>query len=262
MESQMAFIKTIVMDLSAKFGFDYENAMKFLNTKTETISKDEYKVSNSKQTPATTPQILTDIVNYLKQYNINISEAIEGEGRGGSLKDEGSVKKLLWASQFKDNIRDEKARKFGDMTVIDYDKKTEYVVNIKTSIGGTDNCFSKIGVVYALTDIPANKLPKSMNFMTMNKLINEHKADIPGRDYYFLCIDKKDSSNVMVRGAKQIQNWVVNINPGNILQVNWKKEKKVEAVNRTWDEAYEVLIGGVIKSLNGFWNNVPTDWKL
>jgi len=96
----------------------------------------------------------------------------------------------------------------------------------------------------------------------MNKLINEHKADIPGRDYYFLCIDKKDSSNVMVRGAKQIQNWVVNINPGNILQVNWKKEKKVEAVNRTWDEAYEVLIGGVIKSLNGFWNNVPTDWKL
>ena len=208
-----------------------------------------------------TPQILKDIVEFLKKYNIEISEAIEGEGRGGSLKDEGSVKKLLWSSTFKNNILDEKARKFGDMTVIDYDGKTEYVVNIKTSIGGSDNCFSKIGFVYALTDIPANKLPKSMNFMTMNKLINEHKADIPGKDYYFLCIDKKDSSNVMIRGAKQIQNWVVNINPGNILQVNWKKEKNVEGVHRTWDEAYEVLIGGVIKSLNGFWNNIPTNWK-
>jgi len=208
-----------------------------------------------------TPQILKDIVEFLKKYNIEISEAIEGEGRGGSLKDEGSVKKLLWSSTFKNNILDEKARKFGDMTVIDYDGKTEYVVNIKTSIGGSDNCFSKIGFVYALTDIPAKKLPKSMNFMTMNKLINEHKADIPGKDYYFLCIDKKDSSNVMIRGAKQIQNWVVNINPGNILQVNWKKEKNVEAVHRTWDEAYEVLIGGVIKSLNGFWNNIPPNWK-
>jgi hypothetical protein len=208
-----------------------------------------------------TPQILKDIVEFLKKYNIEISEAIEGEGRGGSLKDEGSVKKLLWSSTFKNNILDEKARKFGDMTVIDYDGKTEYVVNIKTSIGGSDNCFSKIGFVYALTDIPAKKLPKSMNFMTMNKLINEHKADIPGKDYYFLCIDKKDSSNVMIRGAKQIQNWVVNINPGNILQVNWKKEKNVEGVHRTWDEAYEVLIGGVIKSLNGFWNNIPTNWK-
>ena len=28
----------------------------------------------------------------------------------------------------------------------------------------------------------------------------------------------------MVRGAKQINSWTVNINPSNILQINWKKK--------------------------------------
>ena len=74
-----------------------------------------------------------------------------------------------------------------------------------------------------------------MNFMKMNELIKAHKADIPQKDYWFLCINKKNSSEIMVRGAKQINNWVVNINPSNILQVNWKKEKLCEPVERTWD---------------------------
>ena len=33
------------------------------------------------------PKILEDITNWLKKYQIKISEAVEGEGRGGSLKD-------------------------------------------------------------------------------------------------------------------------------------------------------------------------------
>ena len=146
------------------------------------------------------------------------------------------------------------------MVVLDYNMKTKYVVNIKTSIGSTDNCFSKIGVVYALTDLEPEDLPKSMNFTKFNDLIESNKKDIPEKDYWFLCVDKKDSSNVMVRGAKQITNWTVNINPSNILQVNWKKEKESEPTNRTWEEAYEVLVGGVKKSLNGFISNIPNDW--
>ena len=66
----------------------------------------------------------------------------------------------------------------------------------------------------------------------------------------------------MVRGAKQINNWVVNINPSNILQINWKKEKLSQPVERTWEEAYQTIIGGAIKSLNSFWNNIPQEWKL
>jgi hypothetical protein len=95
----------------------------------------------------------------------------------------------------------------------------------------------------------------------MISLIKENKADIPKKDYYFLCIDKKNPSNVMARGAKQIQNWVININPGNVLQVNWKKEKVCGPANRTWDEAYEVLINGAKESTFGFFRNLPQEWK-
>ena len=207
------------------------------------------------------PKILKDIENYLKEYQIEIHENVEGEGRGGSLNDEGTVKKALREdTKLKQHILDVPPRGFGDMVVLDYDMETKYVVNIKTSIGSTDNCFSKIGVVYALTDLEAEDLPKSMNWLKFDELIENNKSDIPEKDYWFLCVDKKDSSNVMVRGAKQITNWTVNINPSNILQVNWKKEKESGPTNRTWEEAYEVLVGGVKKSLNGFISNIPNDW--
>ena len=67
--------------------------------------------------------------------------------------------------------------------------------------------------------------------MKMNELIQNHKADIPQKDYWFLCINKKNSSEIMVRGAKQINNWVVNINPSNILQINWKKKSYLSLSN-------------------------------
>ena len=209
-----------------------------------------------------TPKILIDIVDYLKTAGIEISENVEGEGRGGSLKDEGSIKKLLFNHPiFKDHIIDENARKFGDMIVLDYDVITRHPVNIKTSIGSTDNCFSKAGIVYAFTDIPDTEIPKQLNFKKMDELIKLRGKDIPHRDYWFLCVDKNDSSSVIVRGAKQINNWVVNINPSNVLQVNCKKEKSIPPKERTYDEAFEVIMGGVKKSINEYWRNIPEDWK-
>ena len=207
------------------------------------------------------PPILFDIQNHLREVGIQINEKVEGEGRGGSLKDEGTIKKVLMEHDvFKKHVIDEKARGMGDITVLDYDETTIHVVNIKTSIGSTDNCFSKIGFVYALTSLKPDELPKTMNYLQMNDLINQHKCDDPMKDYWFLCVDKTDSKNVMVRGAKQINCWIVNINPSNVLQINWKKEKTMEPVQRTWDEAYDVMMGGVKKSINGFVKNIPEDW--
>jgi len=209
----------------------------------------------------TMPTILFDIQNHLKEVQIQINDKVEGEGRGGSLKDEGTIKKVLMEHDvFKKRVIDEKARGMGDITVLDYDEKTIHVVNIKTSIGSTDNCFSKIGFVYALTSLSPEDLPKTMNYLQMNDLINRHKHDDPMKDYWFLCVDKNDSTNVMIRGAKQINCWIVNINPSNVLQINWKKEKTMKPVQRTWDDAYDVMMGGVKKSINGFIKNIPEDW--
>ena len=228
---------------------------------TESLLK-EWKDFMNGVTQNGVPQVLMDIQNYLKQSGIQISDKVEGEGRGGSLKDEGSIKRALMNHEtFQHYVIDEKARKFGDMVVLDYDKKTKYVVNIKTSIGSTDNAFSKAGIVYALTDLPSESIPNAMNFAKMNELIDNHRANIPGRDYWFLCVDKKDSSNVMVRGAKQVRHWIVNINPSNILQIDWKKEKTCLPVNRNWEESYDVLVGGAKKSLRGFFDSLPQEWR-
>ena len=208
------------------------------------------------------PKILIDICDYLKNINVNISDNIEGEGRAGSLKDEGTIKrKLLEHDAFKYYIIDQKPRKFGDIIVLDYDGKTQYVINIKTSMGSTDNCFSKAGIVYALTDIPIDNIPASMNFNTFNELIKNNGKDIPERDYWFLCVDKNDSSNIMIRGVKQINCWTVNINPSNILQINWKKEKLTSPAERSYEETVEIIINGVKESLKGFYCNLPIEWR-
>jgi hypothetical protein len=207
------------------------------------------------------PKILNDIVTVLKKQKIKISENVEGEGRHGSLNDEGTIKRFLQShSKFKSHVFDVPARGFGDMLVLDYDKKTYHVVNIKTTIGSSDNATSKIGFLYAFTDIDYDDLPKSMNWKKFHKLLTENKADNPGRDYWFLSVDKNDSSNVMIRGTKQIVNWCENANPANLLQINWTKEKRCEPATRTYEEAYKVIIGGIIRCYKKAFNNLPTEW--
>jgi hypothetical protein len=208
------------------------------------------------------PSILEDIVESIRKEKIAISEAVEGEGRGGSLKDEGTVVRFLKNDPvLGEYILSEKARKFGDMIVLDYDGVTEYVVNIKTSLGGTDNATSKIGFLYALTDMDPEEMPGNMDWEKFMKLIKSRKADIPTKDYWFLAVDKRDSSNVMIRGAKQINCWYENPNPANTLQIAWKKEKTLPAAKRTYDEAYDVLVGGIKRSFQKNHDRLPEELR-
>lgn len=209
------------------------------------------------------PAVLNDIVLALSQEGIAISEKVEGEGRGGSLNDEGTVKRFLQAHpKFSRHVFDVPPRGFGDMLVLDYDLKTQHVVNIKTSIGSTDNSTSKIGFLWAFTDIPYSHLPKSMNWKKFMQLLTQHGgAERATRDYWFLAVDKMDSRNVMIRGAKQIQNWCENANPANLLQINWTKEKSQAPAERTHDEAYQVIIGGIVRCYRKAFQNLPQEWQ-
>ena len=207
------------------------------------------------------PKILEDVAEAVRKEKIAISEAVEGESRVASLKDEGTVIRFLKSDPvLGEYILSEKARKFGDMLVLDYDGITEYVVNIKTSIGSSDNATSRIGFLYALTDIEHEELPGNTNWEKFDNLIKSRKADIPTKDYWFLCVDKNDSSNVMIRGAKQINCWKENANPANLLQIAWKKEKALLPVERTYDEAYDVLVGGIKRCYTKALRKLPDDW--
>jgi hypothetical protein len=207
-----------------------------------------------------TPQILLDMAQFLKESPIDIADSVEGEGRGGSLIDEGTVKRIL-KEKFPGRIKDMLARRFADIIVID-DIIGEMPVNIKTSIGGIDNGTSKLGFLFAFTDISYHELPRSINNKKFMELIKDHRADIPTKDYWYLCIDKKNPSNVLVRGCKQISNWVENANPANLLQINWKKEKNSNPVMRTYDEAYDVIINGIGRCYKKFNDNQPKEWKI
>jgi len=208
------------------------------------------------------PKILEDVAETIRKEKIVISEAVEGEGRGGSLKDEGTIIRFLENDPIlSEYILSEEARRFGDMTVLDYDGETKYVVNIKTSIGSSDNATSKIGFLYALTDMEPEEMPKNMNWKKFMELLNDRKADIPTKDYWFLCVDKNNSSNVMIRGAKQINCWTENANPANMLQIGWKKEKELTPIERTYDESYEVLVGGIKRCIAKFFDNLPEDLR-
>lgn len=208
------------------------------------------------------PQILIDIVEALKEARLEISENVEGEGRGGSLKDEGTMKRwLMKHKKFGKYVKDVGARKAGDILVKDYDSDIYYVVNIKTSAGSSDNATSMVGFLYAFTDMTYEELPSSITLKKFYDLLKSRKADILHKDYYYLCVDKKDSANVICRGAKQINCWIENANPSNKLQINWAKEKTTPAVSRTYDEAYEVIINGIVRCLQKAHDNIPDEWK-
>jgi hypothetical protein len=206
------------------------------------------------------PFILQNIVSYLKQHNITIDG--NDEGRTGSYGDEGSVKKILRESPFKEFIVDCQNRKAGDILVYNYDKTKQYVVNIKsTGAKSADNAFSKIGITYALTSLELNKI-KPMNFNIMDQLISTHTIDIPEKDYYFLCIDKNNSKNILCRGAKQIKNWKININPNNVMQIDWKREFLCSPVKRSWKESFDLLMGGAEKCNRAYIKNLPSHWSI
>ena len=143
-----------------------------------------------------TPQILIDIVETLKVEKIKIAEKVEGEGRVASLSDEGTIIRFLQAHPILGKyISSGETRAMGDMLVTDYNGVTIHPVNIKTSIGSSDNATSKGGILYALTNLRLDQIPFAMGWDKFYNLLDSHKADIEGKDYWFLSVDKNDSSN-------------------------------------------------------------------
>lgn len=206
------------------------------------------------------PQILNDIVEALKGANLQAVNEND-EGRVNSKQDEDNI--IAWLKnqpQFANCIQSGALRNFGDMTVLD-NNGVGHVVNIKTSIGSGDNAFSKLGMLWALTDLTIDdfKEMKIANKISDNyfaELVLAHKADTE-RDYWFLSLDKNDFSHVVLRGVKQITNW--GKNPTNNLQINWSKEHNSEPGDRPFDEVFEdVITDGVFRC----WSNKAAQWSV
>lgn len=210
-----------------------------------------------------TPQILTDIVTFLKEHlskNTLLAEVAEnGDGRTTSIIDEQHIIEILKQSKFQQYIQEPNARQPGDILVHDPVLGMVHVVNIKsTTCKAPDNATSKLGFLYAFTDISLNELPSSILDKKFAQLMESRKKDIPGKDYWYLVFDKNDMSRVLLRGSKQIVKW--KYNPSNLLQIHWGDEWKVPEAGHTFDEAFDAVYGGIKKCIKKKVASYPTDW--
>jgi hypothetical protein len=205
------------------------------------------------------PTILNDIVEALKKSNLKAVNE-NTEGRVNSKKDEDKI--IAWLEKqpkFDGRIKPGSLRGFGDIVVVDY-TGIEHVVNIKTSVGSSDNAFSKLGILWALTDLTLDdyqdlKIANKISDSKFAELIIKHKKETD-RDYWFLSLDKKDFSHVIVRGVKQIIHW--GKNPTNNLQIQWNKEHQSLDGNESFDKVFHnVITDGVFRC----WANKAAQWK-
>ena len=207
-------------------------------------------------------KIFDDIKEAIKQSTL-VAESQDGEGRVNSKLDEAKIIPFL-KDKFPNNIIDTDERRFADVIVVT-DDGTRCHTNIKTSTGGSDNAFSKLGFLMAFTDITEDELAdgslggkydKKIDDDTFIRLIESRKKDTP-RDYYFLALDKNNmTSEPIIRGVKEIENWVWNTT--NNAQIHWDSEKKSNGKLRTFDEAYnEIIKNGVYRC----WSKKADQWK-
>jgi hypothetical protein len=206
------------------------------------------------------PKILNAIAEALKKSNLKaVTE--NTEGRVNSKKDEDKI--IAWLQkqpQFAGRIKEGVLRSFSDMIVVD-DQGVEHVVNIKTSVGSSDNAFSKLGILWALTDLTIEdyrklKISNKISDTKFAELVIKHKKETD-RDYWYLSLDKKDFSHVIVRGVKQITHW--GKNPTNNLQIQWSKEHSCEPNNIPFNEVfYNVITDGAFQC----WAKKAEQWKM
>ena len=204
------------------------------------------------------PQILNDIVEALKKSNLKaVTE--NTEGRVNSKKDEDKI--IAWLQkqpQFAGRIKEGVLRSFSDMIAVD-DQGIEHVVNIKTSVGSSDNAFSKLGILWALTDLTVEdykklKISNKIKDARFAELVVKHKKETD-RDYWYLSLDKKNFSHVLVRGVKQITHW--GKNPTNNLQIVWNKEHECGPNTNTFEEVfYNVITDGAFRC----WADKAAQW--
>jgi hypothetical protein len=180
------------------------------------------------------PLIMYKIQNYLKLQAFQFSSQNE-DGRINSCLDEVEVVKLL-SIKFGARIKIPEKRHWYDILAYDY-MYGWIPINIKTTTTLTnDNTGNLAMCVYAYTnevlDIHSNKSYDNgkMSNILVNKLKNKEYNFISKKDYYFIVLNKTDSSIIIVNSVKGLTLLTPNIN--NLpFQVCWNNNKTYKYEN-------------------------------
>jgi hypothetical protein len=177
------------------------------------------------------PQILIEVVEYLNSISISVSENHE-DGRVNSIDDEDTIIKLL-IKKYGDNIEVPKARDWWDVKVFGYP------LNIKSSRYGSaaDNFSSKAAILYALTNLPEEKV-KVTSWKKFQDALRNHSYENNYRDYYIFSLNKQ-TNEVHISSLKTLRKITPN---GNNLPFQIKWADNIEPVQRTHRQAYDFLV--------------------
>ena len=188
------------------------------------------------------PEELIEAVEYLSGI-VTISLRHE-DGRLNSIDDEDMVIELLTEKYGEENIVKPSIRKWWDLKLFGYH------INIKSSDfsnGKADNLNSKAALMFALTNLSESEINRHHfgNWPNWYTAFKNNSGTENNRDYYIIIIDKS-TGNVYLQTLKSLQDLTPN---GNNLpfQINW--ERNTEIVERTYEEAYEFLVGYLKKSV-------------
>lgn len=172
------------------------------------------------------PLIMYKIQKYLKLQNIIFSK-INDDGRINSCLDETEVI-LILVKKFGDKIKKSRIRMWYD--ILAYDFIYGWIpINIKTTTTYTsDNTGNFAMCVFAYTneilDFEKFYSNGNMSNMLFNKLKSKKYNRNNKKDYYFIVLNKTDSSDIIVNSVKGLTKLTSNIN--NLpFQVSWNKNK-------------------------------------
>jgi len=192
------------------------------------------------------PLIMYKIKNHLKSQTFQFSTQNE-DGRINSCTDEDGVIKLLF-EKFGEKIKKPKKRMWYD--ILAFDSMYGWIpINIKTTTTMTsDNTGNLAMCVYVYTDeildIHRDKSYENgkMSDILFNKLQNKKYNTSNKKDYYFIVLNKTDSSDIIVNSVKGLTILTPNIN--NLpFQICWDKNRSFtyENINKKVKQFVECL---------------------
>ncbi|MBQ2672464.1 restriction endonuclease [Candidatus Saccharibacteria bacterium] len=190
---------------------------------------------------------LDEMVNYLSLESL-ILVASSNDGRVNSIANEDQIINLL-RKKYPKEIDVPNIRSWYDFGF--RKNNQEIYVNVKVSYlnnGAADNLSSKIGMGYALTGI--KDMP--IDWDSFNEMLAENLRY--GYDYYFLIVNKNDTSDIFWTSLKRIKE--LRPNGSNLpFQCDWGKNR--EPSGRSEDEATRYILSVYVSSWDKKTNGYP-----
>ena len=185
------------------------------------------------------PEVVIELKEYIAEKAPKLSSRFE-DGRINAAINEKEIIDLL---ELDFDIKKPRSREWWDITYDDDDRT--YPINIKISnLRGNDNVQCKLGIYYSLTGIWPT-FPNETSWENFFRKLSEDIDTHTDRDYYFLIVNKEDSSDVIATSLKSITSLVPN---GNNLpfQCNWGSNRF--PISRNHNEAKSFILNHLKKS--------------